>query len=149
MATNLKEEVSMNMNIIILSLLCISMVSISGCANTNADVVKGETGMTVNSTGEFKGVVSNWNFDLEKQIGVPAKGLIVDEKLALEIGNAVIKSVYNENVLLQTEFVVYELEDKDVFVVSRIPKGGETLGSDYNVAISKKDGAIIKIWAGE
>ena len=44
---------------------------------------------------------------------------------------------------------MYELEDKDVFVVSRIPKGGETLGSDYNVAISKKDGAIIKIWAGE
>lgn len=137
------------MNIIILSLLCIFIVSTSGCTNTNTDVIKEDIGMVVNTTGEFKGIVSNWNFDLKSQIGVPAKGLIVDEKLALEIGNAVIKSVYNENVLLQTKFVVCELEGKDVFVVSRIPKSDETLGGDYNVAISKKDGAIIKIWAGE
>lgn len=137
------------MNIIILLLLCISMVLTSGCANTNADVVKGAVDTTANTIGEFKGVVSNCDFDLESQTGIPAKGLIIDEKLALEIGNAVIKSVYNEDVLLQTEFVVCELEDKDAWVVSRIPKGGETLGGDYNVAISKKDGAIIKIWAGE
>lgn len=102
-----------------------------------------------NTIGEFKGVVSDWDIDLDSQVGVPTKGFIVDEKLALEIGNAVIKSVYNENILLQTEFVVYELKDKDIFVVSRIPKGDEKLGGDYNVAVNKKNGAILKIWAGE
>ena len=135
---------------IILSLLCVSMVLTSSCTATSSDVVKEKSDMTVNTTlGEFKGVVSSSDFDFENQAKVSEKEMIVDEKLALEIGNAVIKSVYNENVLLQTEFVVCELENKDVFVVSRMPKDSETLGGDYNVAISKKDGAIIKIWTGE
>ena len=139
----------MKINAIILSLLCILMFLTSGCVYTDADVDQGEIGMSINTTGEFKGVISNWDLDLNSQSGVPVKELIVDEKLALDIGNAVIKSVYNEDVLLQTEFVVCELKDKDIFVVSRIPKGDETLGGGYNVAISKKDGAIIKIWVGE
>jgi len=119
----------------------------NGCVNTNA--TQGVDKVSVQDVGKFVGVVPDSEFNLDDKSGIPSKGLIIDEKLALEIGNAVIKSVYNENVIEQTEFIVCELKDKDIFVVSRIPKGGETLGGDYNVAISKIDGKILKVWAGE
>ena len=129
------------MNNIILSLICISMFAISGCSKVS-------TGISDKTDGEFKGVVSNWSIDLNDQNGVSFEKLIVDEQLALEIGNAVIKAVYNEEILTQTSFLVYELEDEDIFIVSRIPKESK-LGGDYNVAISKSNAAILKVWVGE
>ena len=95
----MKGEINMKMNLIILLLLCASIASTSGCDNTNVDTIQGDVDMSVNTSGEFKGVVSNLKFDLDSQVGVPTKEFIVDEKLALEIGNAVIKYVYNEDIL--------------------------------------------------
>lgn len=134
-------------NIVIVLLSCSLLLFSNGCVNTNA--TQGVDKVSVQDVGKFVGVVPDSEFNLDDKSGIPSKGLIIDEKLALEIGNAVIKSVYNENVIEQTEFIVCELKDKDIFVVSRIPKGGETLGGDYNVAISKIDGKILKVWAGE
>ena len=125
----------MKRNIIIcLLLLTISLVFVSGCSNTD-DMPADD--------GKFLGVVSNWNIDLDDK--EYAAEVVIDEKLALEIGDAVLKSVYGQDALAETKFQVCELKDKDVFVVTRMPTEYE-MGDDYNVAISKKDGTILRVW---
>ena len=128
----------MKRNIIIcLLLLTISLVFVSGCSN--ADDMPADD-------GKFLGVVSYWDIDFDNEAGVA--DIIIDEKLALEIGNAVLQSVFGQNLITDTEFLVGEVKDKDIFIVTRVLKGVE-MGGDYNVAISKKDGAILRIWQGE
>ncbi len=99
--------------------------------------------------GEFKGVISAQDINLDEKEGISGQEIVIDEKLALEIGNAVIKSVFDEHVIKETEYRVFELRGKDSFVVSRLPRDKLMLGGDYNVAISKIDGRILKVWMGE
>ena len=128
----------MKRNIIIcLLLLTISLVFVSGCSN--ADDMPADD-------GKFLGVVSGWDIDFDNEEGVA--DVIIDEKLALEIGNAVLKSVLGQDIITDTEFLVCEFKDKDIFIVSRSLKEYE-MGEDYCVAISKKDGAILRVWQGE
>ena len=120
-------------------------IFINGC---KADNGNSEMAPTVDE-GVFRGVVSYIEVDLNNKDGAVNKDEIINEKLALEIGNSVLKSVYGEDIIDKTRFVVYEIENENIFVVSRLPKGKEFLGGDRNVAIRKTDGAILKIWAGE
>ena len=104
--------------------------------------------MAQEDTGTFLGVVTDSDIDLNENTS-NLKGFVVNEKLALEIGNAVIKSLQGEDSISNTEFIVYEIEGQNVIVVCRIPKNKQVLGGDINVAISKTNGQILKIWGGE
>ena len=104
--------------------------------------------MEQEDTGTFLGVVTDSDIDLNENTS-NLKGFVVNEKLALEIGNAVIKSLQGEDSISNTEFIVYEIEGQNVIVVCRIPKNKQVLGGDINVAISKTNGQILKIWGGE
>lgn len=95
-----------------------------------------------------KGTVS-WSLDFEKMdYGIDIK---IDEDLALEIGDAVLRSHIGEDVE-NMELVICRPQLKDYFVVTRINKPderGHISGNDYNVAINIADGRILKIWPGE
>ena len=93
--------------------------------------------------GEFRGVVP------ASQVGggIPVK-YAIDEEMALEIGNAILKKIFGEEVIKNTRFIVCEVDGKDYFVVSRLPKNYE-MGGDFGVAINKEDGKILKVWMGE
>ena len=73
--------------------------------------------------------------------------MTVDEHLALEIWNAVIARLYSQAMIDSTDYTLYEVKEENIYVLSRYVKG--TLGGDINVAISKENGAIVKIWGGE
>lgn len=114
-----------------------------------ANGCKNEDNNSTTDEGEFLGVLSNVKIDFDNQDGAYNKDFIIDEKLALEIGNSILKSIYGESMLKNSDFIVYEVEGENIFVVSRVPKDNGTLGDDYNIAINKKNGAVLKIWAGE
>lgn len=131
----------------ILFMLCLLLTLISGCDNTNTDV---------NSKGEFLGYVTGDYYDrdyYDSNYGIYPGEFEIDEELALDIGNSVIKSLCGDNeddILEKTEFVVYKIKedvDKDVFVVGRWYP--DRMGEGYYVAINKRDGAILKIWGEE
>lgn len=116
-------------------------VIMSGCATSTSQI---------NDEGEFLGVVENKEKDLDNDYGTEAEDIGVDEKLALDVANAVIKhkwSNIDKDILKNTKYIVYEVKDRDAFVVCRWYP--DRMGGDYNVAISKKDGSIIKLWIGE
>ena len=134
-------------NVIVFILCCVCMNFLYGCTNIDTNQVS-EDGFNNSDEGDFLGIISDMDLALYVEDN-NSKKLVIDDKLALEIGNSVIKSVYGKDVLNKTEFLVYELKGEGVFIVSRIIKGGQTLGGDYNVAIRKETGSIIKIWTGE
>lgn len=115
------------------------------CAPQKNEAVINETGYE--DSGKYRGIVDDMP-DLDSTVG--AHAIEIDEALALDIGNAVIKSAYGEEAVSinDTEFLVYEVKGKNIFVVSRGPKGG-VLGGDHSVAIDKTDGSILKVWSGE
>ena len=127
--------------LIVANCLIFLMCGFYGCKHSNK-IVETEG---IKDEGEFEGLV-DWDIDLENKVG--AMNIIIDESLALEIGNAVLKSVYGNDMMENTRFHVCELQGRNIYVVSRIPKE-EILGGDKNVAIDKMNGQILKIWAGE
>ena len=100
-------------------------------------------GEIVEDRGEFEGVITKEESVLE---GCPMD-FVIDEKLAYEIGTAVLKSIIGEEEISETNFEVYEVED--VFVVSRLPKDRHVLGGCYSVVISKTNGAVLSAFLGE
>jgi hypothetical protein len=97
--------------------------------------------------GVFEKIVSDPNIDFNDTTG-SFTDFFVDEKLVLEIGTAVLQKVYGEVLISNTSFIVREIYGDGFFVVIRIPNNNVP-GPDYNVAINKKDGKILKIWMGE
>lgn len=108
---------------------------------------------TVNSNEEFLGYLTDTKDYYDTGIGIYPEDFQIDEKLALEIGNAVIKSYctgYEDDVLEKTEGGVYKIKenmDSEIFVVYRWYP--DSVGGGHYVAISGKDGAILKIWGDE
>lgn len=101
-------------------------------------------GEIVEDKGEFEGVITKEESVLE---GCPMD-FVIDEKLAYEIGTAVLKSIIGERKMSETNFVVYEVEGEDVFVVCRLQKK-PVLGGCYSVVISKTNGAVLSAFLGE
>jgi len=80
------------------------------------------------------------------------KDFSIDDKLAFEIGSALLKKAFGETTFFDYHFIIIEVLEEDIFIVSALPPAEPNrvpLGGDYNVAINKKDGKIIKIWMGE
>jgi len=94
----------------------------------------------------YDGVISNWYVDWGDD-SCDIADFSIDEDLAIEIGNAIIKSAFGNNAITETRYIVREVIEKDCFVVTRLPKA-DIAGGDYSVAI-KKNGEILKIWWGE
>ena len=90
---------------------------------------------------------SSDKIDFKDDIGM-YKNFVITEALALEIGRAVLKDTFGEKVFSENTLTVKEVEKQKLFVVS-FTQEGYALGGDFNVAINKKDGKILKIWAGE
>lgn len=127
-------------------------------------IVSGCAGSKVNDEGKFLGVIEEGDIgyieDIEAYEGwgimTPEELDFIDEQVALEIGNIVIERVFStiptedgeyKDVLENTNYIVYEVKDKDFYVVTR--GDPNALGGGYSVAISKKNGAILKLWLGE
>lgn len=104
--------------------------------------------VSTEDVGEFQGVVADWGINIDFTNEIPLKGFIVNEKLALEIADDVWRSLGREKMIEETEFIVCEIEGKDLFVVTRIPQKLQR-GGGYNIAISKSNGRILKIWGDE
>ena len=65
-----------------------------------ANGCKNEDNNSTTDEGEFLGVLSNVKIDFDNQDGAYNKDFIIDEKLALEIGNSILKSIYGERVAI-------------------------------------------------
>ena len=89
---------------------------------------------------------SDNKINLRDRVGT-YKNFVVNETLALEIGRAVLKDTYGE-VFFEDTLMVRDVEKQKLFVVSFV-KEGYVLGGCFSVAINKKDGKILRIWAGE
>lgn len=118
--------------IIIMSILCLI---ISACSNNEYK-------------GENRGTVTGESLKLEEKSG---KKFEVTDELAIDIGNAVIKSVYGKNAINKTEYDLRYYEKHGVYLFARIPTKikGKGFGWDYEVAIRKEDGAILGVWMGD
>jgi len=124
------------------------------CINMRVFFIDTEnTKIAVEDIGTFNGLIEDWEININSDIdfvnSVPLNGFEIDQELALDIGNAVLQSLGGKALLEETEFIVYELKDKNIYVITRVPKDNNILGGDYNVAISKINGTILKIWGGE
>lgn len=75
--------------------------------------------------------------------------IVIDKNLALEIGDAAIKSTYSERAYVDTKLIIYDYKNSDIFIVTRSPKDQGIIGNEICVAIDKKNGAILKIWSAE
>jgi hypothetical protein len=128
-------------------LLLAIILLLTGCGN-----VGGKGGMTV--AGEynvkFEGVTDD---GFEVLPNILAHGVEdiseIDEKLAFNIGVVILNWYYGEDKAenLPNRYSVYEPKGEGVFVVCRLPRE-PGLGGDHSVAISKKDGSIVRVWAG-
>lgn len=73
---------------------------------------------------------------------------VPDEETALKIAEAILISVYGEDVLSKKPFnVTYNSFRKVWIVVGTLPEGDE--GAVPEIVIRKSDGMILKIWYGE
>jgi hypothetical protein len=73
---------------------------------------------------------------------------VPDEETALLIAEAVLVSVYGEEVLSKKPFnITYNNFRKAWIIVGTLPEGEE--GDVPKIAIRKSDGMIMKIWYGE
>lgn len=124
---------------IFISCCIICALLFCGCANQG-------TGDMNNDVGEIEEieetVPDNSNLETNKDSALPS-GFVIDEELALEIGNAVLKSVCGEEFMKETEASVKEHADR--FVISRGLKNKRITGGGMWVSISKKNGQILKI----
>ena len=99
----------------------------------------------MNNEGVFESVVS-YNIDFNDTIGAYTE-FVLDQKTALEIGDIILKKIYGEEAISNTQFIVREVMGEGYFVITRMPVP-IIPGFDYNIAINR-DGKILKIWMGE
>ena len=125
---------------------CIIILCVA-CSNTSSKNIK-DGDEKLNQELIYEKSTHTSEVDLADNIGA-VLDFEISEKLAVEIGNAVLKSVYNETILNNTKLILSENEKGNIFTISRVINDIYTDGGDCNVAISKTDGKILKIWMGE
>ena len=77
------------------------------------------------------------------------KDFSIDDKLAFEIGIAILAKAYGKDKIFGYRYFVSESTREGVFVITAIPVVDTEyiiLGGSYNVALSKEDGKILRIW---
>ena len=102
--------------------------------------------MSRSETGKFEENV-NWNLDMEDMTGA-CVDFSVTKELALKISDCVLEHIYGDKAISNTVFKVCEIAGNNYYVVTRYPEELRP-GYDYNVALDKTDGRILKIWMGE
>ena len=137
--------------------MILTMIILVGCSNTQVEpsyqeVLKKRLDETLieessDDTIEFLGSVPEHYFryiDLNK-IQKWDSEFVIDEFTALEIGDAVLRATFDEELLEATKkYDVYELEGKDVFIVKRYNEQ-----KSLYVAIDKTNCEIINVWQSE
>ena len=93
--------------------------------------------------GEFLGEV-NTGMDLNEN--TLSYDIELDEKTALDIGDVILKKVFGEKEISISYFFVCEVKDEGYYIITRTPNY-DIPGYSYHVALNKKDGKIINIWA--
>ena len=126
----------------LLGILLFLAFSLTSC-NKGPSMTEGSDPVATSPPGIFKGV-ENWHIELDYIEGVDYS---ITAEVALKIGDAVLEHVFG-NKILDTVFSVSEISGKNYYVVSRLPNN-LIPGEDYNVAIDKTDGSILKVWVGE
>ena len=127
--------------IIVYLLFCIF---VSSCNLIKNDVI--ENNSIISNKGVFEGVVADWDINLDEIYGFIE--FTLDEETALEIADVVLKKIFGDEVINKTSFIVVEAKGKDYYIICRLPDSNVP-GEDYNVAINKTDGKILKVWMGE
>ena len=98
--------------------------------------------------GVNKGTVSNYSFGLEEKRKNHKMDFEITDDLAIDIGNAVIKSVWGEDVIKETQYRLEYIEDDEAYLFYRVPKDEWTFDGEYDVVINKADGAILWVHTG-
>jgi len=139
--------------IIVCMLFCCLL---SSCSVVNGSISEESEDMSMNCENEekvvddegvFEGVISYWSVDFNDTTGAYLD-FVLDEVTAFKIGDAILKKVFGEEKIKNTTFTVCEIKGEGYFVVTRLPVP-RIPGGEYNVAINKEDGKILKIWTGE
>lgn len=77
----------------------------------------------------------------------------VTDEMAIDIGNAVVKAVYGEEIIDKTIYNLAYIKKDGIYWFARVPKPkngvSTTLGGSYDVYIRKKDGAILEVRLGD
>lgn len=141
----------MNAKCLTLLFCCLLVIFFSGC--TNIIATQGVDNMLPQDIALDKSVVEwnieDWGVKIDVESESPFKGFVVDDKLALAIGNAVIEALFGEDFIDKTRPNVYEIKGENMFIIERVYKEPDIIGGDVCVAISKTNGKILKIWGGE
>ena len=123
----------------IILIVCSALIIFSGCAKQDSNQKLSELHdvyFATSSNGDY--------LDLENG-GVEWE---MNGEMALEIGNAVLESIYGAEIAEYDAYSVCYIEKKEVYLVIR-SLGKDVLGGCFTVAISKKNGEILKVWSGE
>jgi len=128
-----------------LIILLVGGLLLTACASKNASNSEYEE-VPGHGKGKFGGVLDE-DVDLKNITTGTCRISNMSSNLALEIGDAVLKEVFGEDRLSDTIFYVSEINNQDFYIVSRFIEN--VAGGGYNVAISKEDGKILKIWEDE
>ena len=135
--------------LLLLFLGCIIFMACS-CSNTNNKNESNGDIITKNGV-RYKKYSHTSEVDLENKLGT-ILDFEISEDLAAEIGDCILKSAYSKVDFSDTELVLFKNRNRDIFTVSRWPAYDDQTyggGGEYNVAISKADGKILKIWMDE
>jgi len=99
--------------------------------------------------GRYIGFFDDWVWELvlEDDFLANTDFVIEDEQLALKIGDAILRSYYGEDAVMNTHLVVQRVASEGCFIVCRyskelIPGGGLNVAFRYN-------GEIIRLWIDE
>ncbi len=121
---------------VIMMILCVILCSCKNKEYIGKNVGIRRMGLTNYASEDFKPSSAVENFE-------------IDEDLAINIGNSVLKSVYGEDIINSSEYVLAYYEDVGIYKFARIPDNSEAIngmGEDWAVIIRKSDGAILKVW---
>ena len=119
-------------------------------ADNNESIVDGESETMIELE---TGIYYNKNWDASE--GTYYGDAVPNEKVAVEIASSIFEAFMSEfehNYVPQRVF--YDVEE-DIWIISFwepiIPNkdGSVTIGSSYTIAIRKKDGKVMRIWARE
>ena len=133
-------------------LIFLLVVLLTGCENSsqnesNDKLNNIEVDIVYDSEVDYdSGIYYNKNWD--ETIGTYTMPVIRDRESAIEIAMAIYNSMENNNPNYVPQSVFFDEED-EIWIVSFWEASYEGLGNCCSIALQKKDGRVLRIWAGE
>ncbi|MCD7855807.1 MAG: hypothetical protein LUG66_09395 [Clostridiales bacterium] len=146
---------------IIIAAFPILIIFLLGCSNVANEFEspysdeEAKDSESIYNEKEYEGVVSAYSCDIDYYLNeFPLSfEMGVDDKLALEIGTAIVKSIWNTDKIDNIYSSVCEVENRNVYIVTaaktNVTDGIISLYDGYSVVINKENGAIVKVWVNE